>query len=722
MAETRSEQATDGHNHHVQFYDDVAPVLAELAQNFARVLAAGDSAVVFATPEHRADLALDLTRRGCDLDYLVAVGRYQAFDARDVLQQIMPDGQFDPARFADIAGGAIRRGRAAAASAQPSVVVFGELVALLCLDGAHDAALKLERFWSELLATEPCTLRCAYPLDAFPQCDDLAALEAICAAHTHVTPADTYADPSETARALELVRVQHLARASETASRQRAEAQALAHQREAELADFLEEVPIALHRVDADGVIRWANRAELELTGYARDEYIGRPIADMHADAATIADILARLARGEALHDYPARLRRKDGAIRQVVISSNARWTNGAFSHTRCVTRDVTDQLRADEAMTRLAAIVDSTDDAVIGKTLDGVITSWNRAAERLYHYTAEEAIGQPITLIVPPERRAELADILARLARGEQIAHHETERVRRDGSRVEVSLSISPIRDASGKIIGASKIARDITERRAAERRRQAFLEMLAHDLRSPLTAVRGYAQLMQRRQAFNPRATEAIIAEASRMGRLVNDVLEMARLDSARLELRRGEVDLVALACRCAEQSTLLAQAEREVRVEAADESVIGVWDGDRLAQVVTNLIDNALKYAPDGPIVVRLEGRPNEAGLAVIDQGPGIAPAEQDHIFERFGRAAETTASGMGLGLYISRALVTAHGGRLWVDSTPGQGSTFSLTLPYAPPDDAGEAPSAGASPAAEARGVASALGDARHRVPR
>jgi signal transduction histidine kinase len=208
----------------------------------------------------------------------------------------------------------------------------------------------------------------------------------------------------------------------------------------------------------------------------------------------------------------------------------------------------------------------------------------------------------------------------------------------------------------------------------------------MLAHDLRSPLTAVRGYAQLMQRRQAFNLKATEAIIAEASRMGRLVNDVLEMARLDAARLELRREAVDLVALARRCAEQSLLLANAEREVRVEAPPEPVVGVWDADRLAQVVTNLIDNALKYAPDGPIVVHVEGRPDAASLSVIDRGPGVAPAEQERIFERFGRAAETTANGMGLGLYISRALVNAHGGRLWVDSTSGHGATFSLTLPY------------------------------------
>ncbi len=333
-----------------------------------------------------------------------------------------------------------------------------------------------------------------------------------------------------------------------------------------------------------------------------------------------------------------------------------------------------------------LSAIVASSDDAIISKALDGTITSWNHAAERLYGYTAQEIIGQPIGTIVPEDRREELADIMARLRRGERIAHHETVRLHKDGARIDVSLSISPIFDHAERIIGAAKIARDIRERRDLERQNQEFVEMVAHDLGSPLTVIKGYAQLLQRRQTSDEPMAAKIVGEAERMGRLVGDMLEMTRLEAGRLELRRAPIDLVAIARHCTDQAALVA-GERCIRLEAPDHPVVGGWDGDRVQQVLTNLLDNALKYAPGGEVVVRVETREAEASVAVSDQGPGLTAEQRHHVFGRFTRLAETVAptKGAGLGLFISQRLVAAHGGRLWADSIPGHGATFTFTLP-------------------------------------
>ena len=166
--------------------------------------------------------------------------------------------------------------------------------------------------------------------------------------------------------------------------------------------------------------------------------------------------------------------------------------------------RDVSERHRATVDRQRLAAIVESSDDVIIGKTLDGTVTSWNQAAERLYGYTAEEMIGQSIARIFPPERIDELRDFMERLRRGERISHHDAVRIAKDGRRIDISVSVSPITDAAGRIVGAATIAQDISERKRMEAAQRDFLAMVSHDLRSPLTVVRASAQLMQRRGEY--------------------------------------------------------------------------------------------------------------------------------------------------------------------------------------------------------------------------
>jgi PAS domain S-box-containing protein len=215
----------------------------------------------------------------------------------------------------------------------------------------------------------------------------------------------------------------------------------------------------------------WANQTELDLLGYTRDEYVGHNIAEFHVDEPVIEDMLARLARGETLLEYEARLRRKDGTIRYVLVNSNVLWRGDEFLHTRCFTRDVTDRRATDALARRLADIVENSDDAIIGADLEGVIHSWNPAAERMYGYTVAEACGQSIRLIIPPDREEEQRDVVRRVRNGERILPFDTVRRRKDGSPIAVALTVSPIRDGAGRIVGASKISRDITERQRMER-----------------------------------------------------------------------------------------------------------------------------------------------------------------------------------------------------------------------------------------------------------
>jgi len=239
-----------------------------------------------------------------------------------------------------------------------------------------------------------------------------------------------------------------------------------------ELKRCLEHAAEGLHWVGPDGTILWANQTELDLLGYQRHEYIGRNIAEFHVDVPVIQDILSRLTRRETLLQYEARLRHKDGTVRLVQINSNVLWRGDEFLHTRCFTRDITDSRAASELSLRLADIVENSADAIISQDLQGTVTSWNPAAERLYGHSAAESLGHPIRRIIPPDREHEEADIVRRVCQGEFVRPFDTIRTRKDGRPVHVALTVSPIRNHQGDIIGASKMARDISDRKRVEAR----------------------------------------------------------------------------------------------------------------------------------------------------------------------------------------------------------------------------------------------------------
>jgi PAS domain S-box-containing protein len=470
---------------------------------------------------------------------------------------------------------------------------------------------------------------------------------------------------------------------------------------ERELADFFDNATLGLHWVGPEGTILRANRAELEMLGYAPEEYIGHHITEFHADEDVICDILQRLKTGEALRNCEARLRCKDGSLKHVLIDSSVLRENGRFIHTRCFTRDITEHKRAIDAQRRLAAIVESSHDAIMSLDLDGVITSWNAGAERLYGYSAEEIVGQAIAIVIPPDHTDDFPEIIERLRRGEAIDHFETVRLAKDGGRVAVSLTVSPVLDATGKVVGASKIARDITERiryeqalKDADRRKDEFLATLAHELRNPLAPLRnglevmklarGNTQLVEQSRAMMER-------QLGQMVRLVDDLLDVSRISRGKITLHRQRVELAAVVQQAVETSRPLIDAsEHELAISVPREPIYVNADVTRLAQVFANLLNNAAKYTErGGRISLSIERQGSDAVVSVQDNGVGIPPPMLPNLFEMFtqvDRSLERSQGGLGIGLSIVKRLTEMHGGTVEAHSAGyGQGSEFVVRLP-------------------------------------
>jgi PAS domain S-box-containing protein len=367
--------------------------------------------------------------------------------------------------------------------------------------------------------------------------------------------------------------------------------------------------------------------------------------------------------------------------------------------------RDITVQKKAPEIQDRLAAIVESSDDAIISKDLDGIIRSWNRGAERIFGYKADEIIGKHISTIAPTENADEIFGILRRIARGERVEHYETKRKTKDGKILTVSLTVSPVRDASGTIVGASKVARDITERKVQEEALRAanaaltqsnadlqqFAYSASHDLQEPLRMVSTYGDMLKRRFGgkLGPSGDEYIgytIQGALRMERLLKDLrayMQATTMGKAPTgEIEAGGVLDKALA------NLEAAIVESGASITRTDLPRIRIHEF-QLQQLFQNLIGNSIRYRSQEPprIHISAELRGQEWLFSVQDNGIGINPQYKEHVFGLFQRlhgAAEYPGTGMGLA--ICQRLIERAGGRIWMDSEPGQGSTFFFTVPY------------------------------------
>jgi PAS domain S-box-containing protein len=400
--------------------------------------------------------------------------------------------------------------------------------------------------------------------------------------------------------------------------------------------------------------------------------------------------------------------------------------------------RDVTDRHLAETTSHRLSAIVASSDDAIVGKNLNSIVTSWNSGAERIFGFTAEEMIGKSIMRLIPHGRQEEEREILFRIRRGERIDHFETIRLAKDGRQLNVSVTISPIKDSSGRVVGASKVARDITERKKSEKalkeamqqaesanrerlqlldserdaRSQAeranrlkdeFLATLSHELRTPLNAVLGWTNILQRGNIQSEelkQGLESIERNARIQAQIIEDLLDMSRIISGKVRLEVQETDLSAVLDESIETLRVTAEA-KSVRLRAVLDPSAGPISGDpnRLRQVFWNILHNAIKFTPKGgEVQVRLERVGSQVEVNVSDSGEGIAPDFLPYIFDRFQQGDASTTrrhGGLGLGLAIVKQLVELHGGNVRVKSDGiGQGAVFTVRLPliavYSEPD--------------------------------
>jgi PAS domain S-box-containing protein len=473
---------------------------------------------------------------------------------------------------------------------------------------------------------------------------------------------------------------------------------------------------------DCDGKVTLLNPVAEQLTGWSSGEAKGQPLEK-------IFHIVNEDTRAEV--ENPALRAIQEGVIfglanHTLLISRDGREiaiddsgapikSGGEMLGAVLVFRDITERRRAEQARALLAGIVDSSDDAIVSKSLDGIITSWNGAAERMFGWTADEAIGKSIIMIIPPELLDEEKMILSRLRQGQRIDHFETVRVTKDGHRLNISLTVSPVRNKHGEIIGASKIARDITSRvraeeeratllaseraareraEAASRAKDEFVAMISHEIRSPLNAILGWSQMLRQGsldKTATANALESIERNARAQAQLVSDLLDISRVITGKLRINARPVDIATSVESALEAIRPAADAKQiTIAVEREPYATVVTGDADRLQQVFWNLLSNAVKFTPrNGRVEVKISRSDSQLGIAVSDTGAGISPEFLPYIFNRFTQADTTSArqhAGLGLGLAIVKHIVELHGGVVTAESEGlGKGTTFRITLP-------------------------------------
>jgi PAS domain S-box-containing protein len=477
-----------------------------------------------------------------------------------------------------------------------------------------------------------------------------------------------------------------------------------------------------LYTVDNQGLVTFMNPAAERLFGWTLDELRGQKMHDVthykHADGSPFPAEecagLQVLRQGKVLTDQEDVFIRKDGRFFDVVYSSSPIRENGVITGLAVVFRDVTDRKQAEETKAKLAAIVESTADAIISKDLTGIIMSWNQGAERLFGYTEREAIGQPITILIPPDHLKEEPHILERIRRGERVEHYETVRRRKDGTLVDISLTVSPITNAQGKIVGASKIARDITARKvvelalhenqtrlkaaleaaqAAARAKDQFLAAVSHELRTPLTPVLMSAMMLQEDKTL-PLSVRNVMEMIGRNiqieTRMVNDLLDLSRSANDKFELYMTGCNLHQIIRRALEVCMGGGNPKKlKIVTQLRARRPHAYGDATRLQQVFWNLIQNAMKFTPDGGrITISSRNVGERVCVAVADTGRGIDSPLLEKIFEPFEQGNDNgkeSLRGLGLGLTIARRIVAAHSGTLAAASKGrNRGAVFTVAL--------------------------------------
>ena len=499
---------------------------------------------------------------------------------------------------------------------------------------------------------------------------------------------------------------------------------------EEQLNEFNESLSITLASIGAgfislnrQGKVVRMNAMAESLTGWLESEAQGRMVWQVLDRVGRAAELLsenpidAMIEREITINDsHLIAIRSRQGIGATVDLrSALTRTADGEIIGCAMVMRNMTEILQNEVESQRLAAIVENSNDAIISKTLDGLITTWNNAAQNMFGYTQAEAIGQTIQLLIPEQHRVEEARVVAAMESGGTVAPYETVRRTKDGRLIDVSITVSPIRDTQGRIVGASKIVRDITERKAAEyarritrelrseneqlqeanRLKSQFLANMSHELRTPLNAIIGFSDLLHSGavQPDSPKHHE-FLGHISSSGRhllsLINDILDLAKVESGKVEFSRRAVNLTALVGDVIQvlQPSALA---KQITLNAEIDPTLGdlFIDPARMNQVLFNYLSNAIKFTPDlGRVTVRaLAEGAEKFRIEVEDTGTGISERDLDRLFVEFQQLDSSYSKrheGTGLGLALTKRLVEAQGGQVGVKSVVGKGSVFFIVM--------------------------------------
>jgi PAS domain S-box-containing protein len=480
----------------------------------------------------------------------------------------------------------------------------------------------------------------------------------------------------------------------------------LADQKQAILASIIATSDDAIISKTLDSIINSWNPAAERMFGYSEAEAVGKHISlIIPPDRLNEEDvIISNIAQGKKIDHFETVRMAKNGDMIPISVTISPiidSW--GKVVGASKIARDITVYKKVNEKQGMLAAIVDSSDDTILSKTLEGIITSWNKAAEKMFGYTEQEIIGKHISLIIPPERIKEEAFIIGEISNGRKVDHFQTIRQAKDGRQIPLSLSVSPIVDDNGNIIGASKIARDISEHisvqeekarlfeqvKALNDKKDEFIGLASHELKTPLTSISGYLQLLSNitTDEKGKRFVAKTILQVKKLNALVSDLLDVSSIEAGKLRFAEDRFDIRQVIENVIE---LFAHGNNNYHINLETDITELLINGDahRIEQVINNLLTNAIRYAPGSDqIIISLSREKNNVKVGVRDFGVGIVPEKLKQIFSRFYRVDEANpnVSGLGIGLYLSEEIITRHNGQIWAESELGKGSTFWFTLP-------------------------------------
>ncbi|HEY4386628.1 MAG TPA: PAS domain S-box protein, partial [Ktedonobacteraceae bacterium] len=566
------------------------------------------------------------------------------------------------------------------------VRIFGEMVALLWAQGNRAAAIRLEDLWNELGQAYAFSLFCAYPMQGFGGSTHEAQFSQICQQHSQVVLPESYTQLSEQERLRAFALLQQKAHSLEIEIAERKAAQARLRM----LAAIVESSDDAILSKDLDGIITSWNGAAARIYGYSQEEMIGQSVTrifppDRHEE---LEQIMARIRRGERVDHYETRRMGKDGTILTVSVTiSPVKDDIGTIIGASTIARDITEQRRLEAKSNQLFA---SNLIGIFVADCAGTLLQANQAFLDLLGYTREEWQAATLQPEVSTTSVAAFLRPLVLLARQNTGTSEPQETVlpQKGGTHVPVLVTVTCLQD-SETCIG---FVLDMTERKALEQRKDAFIGMASHELKTPVTSLKGFLRLLQRVLAHSDNAKvlhylTRMDAQIDKLITLINDLLDVSRIQTGQLVYREERVAIDALVQDIMEivqgtTQTHQLQFEGQTQVE-----VFG--DKDRLGQVLMNLLTNAIKCSPNADrVIVHLSTDEKDVLVSVQDFGRGIAKEHHHKIFERFYQITdpeEKTYPGLGIGLAICHDIVKRHGGRLWVESEKGKGATFHLSLP-------------------------------------